>query len=67
MSYAIEYRSAQGAAASAACDNALQYQAIVARLLEQHVARGEILEKEHGQVVVRDRDGVRLATYWFVE
>lgn len=67
MSYSIEYRGAEGAAASAACQNAAQYQASVTRLLEQHVARGQIVESEHGQVIVRDRDGVRIATYWFVE
>jgi len=67
MSWSIEYRGAEGAAASEACRTAAQYQAAVAQLLRQHVARGHVLEEEHGQVVVRDRDGVRVATYWFVE
>ena len=67
MSWSIEYRGAEGAAASEACRNAAQYQAAVAQLLRQHVARGHVLEDDHGQVVVRDRDGARVATYWFVE
>jgi len=67
MNWSIEYRGAQGAAASEACQSAEQYQAAVALLLRQHVARGHVLEDEHGQVVVRDRNGVRVATYWFVE
>ncbi|MFO1207242.1 MAG: hypothetical protein U1E63_16220 [Burkholderiales bacterium] len=67
MSWSIEYRGAECAAASEACQSAKQYQAAVAQHLRQHVARGHVLEDEHGQVVVRDRDGARVATYWFVE
>ena len=67
MNWSIEYRGAQGAAASEACQSAAQYQAAVAQLLRQHVERGHVLEDEHGQVVVRDRHGECVATYWFVD
>ena len=33
----------------------------------KYVALTYVIEDEHGQVVVRDRNGVRVATYWFVE
>ena len=63
MSWSIEYRGAEGAAASEACRTAAQYQAAVAQLLRQHVARGHVLEDEHGQLlpftryVIRTSDG----------
>lgn len=67
MSWSIEYRGAEGRAASEACRSAAQYQAAVQQLLAQHAERGHVIETVHGAVRVRRRDGVPVATYWFVE
>lgn len=65
--WSIEYRSAHGAAATEALHSAAQYRSAVQQLLRQHAERGHVIETEHGQVTVRDRDGAQIATYWFVE
>ena len=60
MTWSIEYRGAEGRAATEACRTAAQYQAAV----QQH---GHVIESVHGAIRVRDRDGAPIATYWFVE
>ena len=66
MSQCIEYRRATGHAGSERFGDASQYQAAVRALLSEHAERGHVIESVHGQVEVRDREGVRIATYWFV-
>lgn len=67
--WSIEGRNARGSGggASIACDSAAQYRAAIQLLLAQHLEHGHVLEDEHGQIQVRERSGVRVATYWFVE
>ena len=67
MSQSIEYRRANGLAGSECFGDARQYQAAVRALLSEHAERGHVIESVHGQVEVRDREGVRIATYWFVD
>ncbi len=67
MTWSIEYRGAEGRAATEACRTAAQYQAAVQQLLAQHAEHGHVIESVHGEIRVRDRDGAPIATYWFVE
>lgn len=65
MSLDIEYRG-RHSAATESFQSAADYQAAVTALLQQHAEHGHVIENVHGRIEVRDRQGERVADYWFV-
>ena len=67
MRHTIEYQRANGHGGSEPFVNVTHYRAAVRALLAEHAQRGHVIEDVHGRIEVRDRTGVRIATYWFVD
>ena len=66
MTASIETQRASGFSGSERFDEPGAYVEAVRRLWVHHVEQGHVIESDHGRIRVRDREGMRIATYWFV-